>query len=428
MQIGVLGCGYLGTVISACMADLGTPVTCFDSDIGRVRAMADGLVPFYEKNLEEIIRRNVRAGRLCYSTEVDSSASRSQILFIAPDEPLAIEDIMTRLASVTPADVPLVLCSPCSVGTASRVEKALYQRGMVHPVVSFPLFLTHGCAIEDFNWPDRILLGANSPEAVAAIKLLFRPLIMRGVPVIVTNFETAELVREAATAFVATKVSFINELASLCEHVHADARDLALALGLDKRIAPRCLSPGVGLGGSFVESDMESLADLAIENGVPLKVLAAAREVHELHTARLVTKISSLVQPMAKKRIGLLGLSFKPHTSSVAGSASMALARELSTQGASVSAYDPFAMAEAERSWRQGMRYCGSPYEAVEGTDAVIIGTGWPEFRSLDFVRLKRLVNRPLIVDTKNLLDSDRLRNLGFEYMGVGRMPAAASV
>jgi UDPglucose 6-dehydrogenase len=233
-------------------------------------------------------------------------------------------------------------------------------------------------------------------------------------------------VREAATAFVATKVSFINELASLCEHVHADARDLALALGLDKRIAPRCLSPGVGLGGSFVEADMESLADLAIENGVPLKVLAAAREVHELHTARLVTKITTLVQPIAKKRIGLLGLSFKPHTSSVAGSASMALARELSTQGASVSAYDPFAMAEAERSWRQGMRYCGSPYEAVEGTDAVIIGTGWPEFRSLDFVRLKRLVNRPLIVDTKNLLDSDRLRNLGFEYMGVGRMPAAS--
>jgi UDPglucose 6-dehydrogenase len=406
------------------MADLGTPVTCFDPAGEQIRSLADGSVPFYEKNLEEIIRRNVRAGRLRYSTEMESQASRSQILFVAPDSPQGIEDTMVRLASVVPADVPVVLCSPVSVGTASRVEKIFFQRGMVHPIVSYPLFLTHGCAVEDFNWPDRILLGTRSPEAVAMLKTLFRPLIMRGVPVIVTNYETAELVREAATAFVATKVSFINELAALCEHVHADARDLALALGLDKRIAPRCLSPGVGLGGNFVESDMESLAELATVNNVSLKILAAARDVRQQHTALMVNKIASVVQPIKDKRIGLLGLAFKPNTSSVEGSASIALARELSEQGATISAYDPFATAEAQRTCRRGMRYFGSAYEAVEGTDAVVIGTGWPEFRSLDFVRLKRLVKRPLIVDTKNLLDSDRLRNLGFEYMGIGRTQA----
>jgi UDPglucose 6-dehydrogenase len=243
---------------------------------------------------------------------------------------------------------------------------------------------------------------------------------MRGIPVIVTSFETAELVREAGTAFVATKISFINELASLCEKVKADAVDLALALGLDKRISPRCLTPGVGMGGSFVEGDMDSLASLASVNGVPLKVLSAARDVQRNQTMRMVQKISNAVENLNEKRVGLLGLSFKPHTSSVAGSTSMELARQLFTQGAKVNAYDPVAMIEAEREFKDA-HYCENAYMAAEGADALVVGTGWPEFRALDFARLRKVLRRPLIIDTKNLLDSERLRAMGYQYMGVGR-------
>ncbi|HYE24676.1 MAG TPA: nucleotide sugar dehydrogenase [Clostridia bacterium] len=421
MQIGVYGSGYLATVVSACLADLGTPVTCFDTDSERVKELAQGTVAFYEKNLSEIIRRNVRSSRLRYSTEVDSQAARSQIVFVAQDSARGLEQAAVRIAAVAPAEAPIVICTPSPVGTVAQVERLIRARNLDHPVVSHPLFLTNGCAVEDFNWPDRVLLGTRSSQAVATIKALYRPLVMRGVPVIVTNFETAELVREAGTAFVATKISFINELAALCERVNADAKDLALALGLDKRIAPRCLTPGVELGGAFVEADMDSLAMLASENGVSLRILAAARDVQRGHAERVVEKIATAVHNLSDKRVGLLGLSFKPHTSSVAGSASMALARELASNGATVHAYDPVAMPEAERELRDGVRYCESAYAAAEGTDALVVGTGWPEFRALDFARLRRLVKRPIIVDTKNLLDCDRLRGLGFQYMGVGR-------
>ncbi len=420
MQIGVYGSGYLATVMSACLADLGTPVTCFDTDSDAIKALAQGSVPFYEKNLTEIIRRNVRSMRLRYSTEVDAQAAKSQVVIIALDNSSQLENIAVRLASVAPAGAPIVLSTPSAVGTATRIEQLVRAKGLNNPIVSHPLFLTNGCAVEDFNWPDRLLLGTHSSDAVAAIKQLYRPLVMRGIPVIVTSFETAELVREAGTAFVATKISFINELASLCEKVNADAVDLALALGLDKRISPRCLTPGVGMGGSFVEGDMDSLATLASLNGIPLKVLSAAREVSRNHTMQLVQKISQAVDSLSNKRLGLLGLSFKPHTSSVAGSTSLELARLLATQGAKVNAYDPVAMTEAERELKE-VHYCENAYAAAEGADALVLGTGWPEFRALDFARVRKVLRRPLIIDTKNLLDSERLRGMGFQYMGVGR-------
>jgi UDPglucose 6-dehydrogenase len=283
------------------------------------------------------------------------------------------------------------------------------------------MFFTPGCAIEDFNWPDRIILGTDSNDAVLALKQIFHSLVMRGVPVIVTNHETAELVRESATAFVATKISFINELASLCEHVNADAVSLSLALGLDKKIAPRCLQPGAGMGGLFAESDMDSLADLAQRNGVSLKVLSAAREVNHGLADQVIEKISRCVQSVQNKDVGILGLAFKPNTNSVAGSSSMRLAKNLIAQGARVRAYDPVALPDARLELNGSVYYCESPYAAAEGVDALVVGTGWPEFRGLDFSRIKQMLRRPLIVDTKNLLDSVRLRAMGFEYVGVGR-------
>jgi UDPglucose 6-dehydrogenase len=253
------------------------------------------------------------------------------------------------------------------------------------------------------------------------LKSIYRPLVMRGVPVIVTTHETAELVREASTAFVATKISFINELASLCEHVKADAVDLALALGLDKRIAPRCLQPGVGFGGAFVEAEMESLAQLASGNGVSLKVLAAARDVNRNYSDRILGKITTAMDSLQGKEVGLLGLAFKPNTNSVAGSSSVALARSLTAKGARVRAYDPVAIPDAQVELTNTVRFCDNPYAAAEGSDALVVGTGWPEFRALDFEKLKRVLKRPMIIDTKNLLDSERLRGMGFQYLGVGR-------
>jgi len=422
MQIGVYGSGYLGTVISACLADFGTPVSCCHPDRSRMVEMAQGNIPFYEKNLKEIIRRNVRAGRLAYSTDVETFARRTGVIFLAEDKPENLNDVALRIIRLAPKPPILTIVTPVPVGTANALEKAIKGAGVEATIVSQPMFFTDGCAVEDFNWPDRLILGSTSNEAVQVLKQIFHPLVMRGVPVIVTNQATAELVREAATAFVATKISFINEVAALCERVNADAVNLALALGLDKKIAPRCLQPGAGMGGVFAESDMDSLSALAQSHGVPLKVLGAARDVNQYLTDRLVEKIAAALNSVENKEVGILGLAFKPNTNSVAGSSSLRLAETLVSKGAHVRAYDPVAIPEARSRLNESVRYCDSAYAAAEGSDALVVGTGWPEFRALDFDRIKHLLKKPVIVDTKNLLDSARLRALGFEYVGIGRV------
>lgn len=421
MQIGVYGSGYLGTVISACLADFGTPVSCCHPDRSRMVEMAQGNIPFFEKNLKEIIRRNVRAGRLAYSTDIESFARKTQVIFLAEDKAQGLADVALRIARLAAKPPILTIVTPVAVGTAKTLEKTISDAGLQASIVSQPMFFTDGCAVEDFNWPDRLILGSNSNEAVQILKQIFHPLVMRGVPVIVTNQSTAELVREAATAFVATKISFINEVATLCERVNADAVNLALALGLDKKIAPRCLQPGAGMGGVFAESDMDSLAELAQSHGVSLKVLGAAREVNHTLADRLVDKIAAALNSVENKEVGILGLAFKPNTNSVAGSSSLRLAENLISKGAHVRAYDPVAIPEAKTRLNGSVRYCDSAYAVAEGSDALVVGTGWPEFRALDFDRIKHLLKKPVIVDTKNLLDSTRLRAMGYEYVGVGR-------
>lgn len=421
MQIGVYGSGYLGTVISACLADFGTPVTCCHSDSSTIVEMAQGNIPFFEKNLKEVIRRNVRSGRLAYSTDIESFARRAGVIFLAEDNPEKLGDIAVRIAELAYKPPVLVIVTPAPVGSAARVEQQLAAAGKKATLVSQPVFFTNGCAVEDFNWPDRIVLGTASNDAVQALKQIFHPLVMRGVPVIVTNHETAELVREAATAFIATKISFINELATLCEHINADAVHLSLALGLDKKIGPRCLQAGAGMGGRFAHSDMDSLAQLAGNKGVDLKVLTAAREVNSNLAERLVNKIAQMLKSLENKELGILGLSFKPHTNSVAGSSSVQLAQSLLARGARVHAYDPVAIPEAKLQLNGAVKYCESAYAAAEKADALVIGTGWPEFRLLDFDRIKKLLKHPVILDTKNLLDGARLRAMGYQYVGVGR-------
>src|SRR5690348_2012396 len=279
MHHAVYGTGYLATVISSCLADFGLPVTCFHEDVPKVSSLARDETPYYEKNLKEVVRRNVRSGRLTFSHDVERTCKRSLMIFMAEDCADGIEAAAMNLAKYCTDQHMLIISTPVSVGTASRLEHKIKANGLKATIISHPVFVTDGCAVEDFNWPDRILLGTTSNAATQAMKMLYRPLVMRGVPVIVTNHETAELAREASTAFLATKISFINEIATLCEHVRADAVDLALALGLDKKIAPRCLQPGTSFGGPFVEAEMESLAQLAFENNVPLKILRDRKSV-----------------------------------------------------------------------------------------------------------------------------------------------------
>jgi UDPglucose 6-dehydrogenase len=421
MHIGVYGSGYLGTVISACLADFGTPVSSCHADDSRMVETAKGNIPFFEKNLQEVIRRNVRCGRLVYSTDVESFARRVQFIFLAEDTAKDLESVVLQIARSAAKPPILSIVTPVTVGTAARLESSLKSHSLRATLVSQPMFFTDGCAVEDFNWPDRIVLGTTSNEAVQVIKQTLHPLVMRGVPVIVTNHETAELVREAATAFVATKIAFINEIAGLCEHVHADAVNLSLALGLDKKIAPRCLQPGAGMGGTFAETDLQSLTNLASAKGVSLKVLAAAREVNHTLADRMVEKITRALQSIQNKELGVLGLAFKPNTNSVAGSSSLRLVQNLISQGARVRAYDPVAIPDARLQLDGTVHYCESAYAACEGVDALVVGTGWPEFRALDFGKIRHLLKRPVIVDTKNLLDSARLRSMGFQYVGVGR-------
>src|SRR5690242_4852133 len=275
MQIGVYGAGYLGTVTSACLADFGTPVTCCHPDSSRMVDMAQGKVPFHEKNLSEIIRRNVRSGRLSYSTDVEAFARKAGVIFLAEDNPQQLPELVVRIARSVSKPPILSIVTPVPVGTGAALEQKVAEEGLKAIVVSQPIFFTAGCAVEDFNWPDRIILGTNSNEAVLAIKQIFHPLVMRGVPVIVTNHATAELVRESATAFVAAKISFINELAGLCERVTGYALHLSLALGLDTKIGSRCLQAGAAMGGLFAQSDMDSLAQLAEQHNIPLKILSA---------------------------------------------------------------------------------------------------------------------------------------------------------
>ena len=421
MHHAVYGTGYLATVISSCLADFGLPVTCFHEDVHRIASLARDETPYYEKNLKEVVRRNVRTGRLTFSHDPERTCKRSLVIFMAEDHPDRVEDAASRLAKFCGDDHLLIICTPVPVGTASRVERSLRANGSKITIVSHPVFVTDGCAVEDFNWPDRILLGTDSNAAVQTLKMLYRPLVMRGVPVIVTNHETAELAREASTAFLATKISFINELATLCEHVRADAVDLALALGLDKKIAPRCLQPGTSFGGPFVEAEMEALAQLAADNNVQLKILSAAREVNQSLCDRIMRKLSAALQTVQGKHVGLLGLAFKPNTNSVASSTSMQIAKQLVSMGAEVRAYDPAAIEGARAELNGSVRYCESAYAAAEGVDALVLGTAWQEFRSLDYDRIKRTLRRPLIVDTKNILDAVRMRSLGFEYVGIGR-------
>jgi UDPglucose 6-dehydrogenase len=436
MNIGVIGTGYVGLVTGACFAEFGVQVICADIDAEKIAQLERGEIPIYEPGLEELVERNVKQGRLAFTTRTRDAVEGSLVLFIAVATP-SLPDGSTDLRSVeavareigrTIDDYKVIVNkSTVPVGTAVRVrgwiEEELRAAGhaVEFSVASNPEFLREGAAIGDFMRPDRVVIGADDSQATAILKSLYRPLYLIEAPVLITNVVTAELTKYAANAFLATKISFINEFANVCEQIGADVHDIARGIGLDRRIGQKFLHPGPGFGGSCLPKDTRSIAQFAREKGNPLAIVDAVVDVNARQQWRMVEKISACLDGDVQGRtIGMLGLAFKPETDDTRDSPALVIVRALQARGALVQAYDPEAM-DAVRKELPELTLCSDAYQACRGAEALVIVTEWNQFRMLDLERVKSLLARPVIVDLRNIYDPAPMRAAGFEYVCVGR-------
>jgi UDPglucose 6-dehydrogenase len=436
MNIGVIGTGYVGLVTGACFAEFGVQVICADIDAEKIAKLERGEIPIYEPGLEELVERNVKQGRLAFTTKTCDVVESSLVLFIAVPTPslpdggtdLRAVEAVAREIGRTIADYKVIVNkSTVPVGTAVHVrgwiEEELRAAGrkVEFSVASNPEFLREGAAIGDFMRPDRVVIGADDSQATAILKNLYRPLYLIEAPVLITNVVTAELTKYAANAFLATKISFINEFANLCEEIGADVHDIARGIGLDRRIGQKFLHPGPGFGGSCFPKDTRSIAQFARGKGNPLAIVDAVVEVNARQHQRMVEKIAACLDgDVAGKTIGVLGLSFKPETDDTRESPALAIVRALHARGARVQAYDPEAM-DSVRKELPELTLCTDAYEACRGAEALVIVTEWNQFRMLDLDRVRSLLARPVIVDLRNIYDPVPMRAAGFEYVCVGR-------
>lgn len=434
MNITMIGTGYVGLVSGAGLADFGMHVVCVDKDKGRLKKLEKGEIPFYEPGLKELVARNVENGRLSFADDLKSAVSNSLVIFIAvgtPDDGRGrtdlsqVEEVAKDLAAIIDDYKVLVIKSTVPVGT-NRWFKEVIQRKMKKAtkvdVVSNPEFLREGSAIEDFMRPNRVVLGSDSPQALAVVKDIYRPLYLIETPFVLTNLETAETVKYASNAFLATKISFINEVANLCEEVGADVQQVAKAMGLDRRIGPKFLHAGPGFGGSCFPKDIAAFSHLGKKVGSPLAIVEAVVAVNRSQRARMVDKVQKAVGPLKGKTIGVLGLSFKPNTSDVRESPAIDIIMALLKKGARIKAYDPEGIDEFKRVIKSNrLTYGMNPYTVAKGADALVFVTEWNEFRNLDLVKLKKQLACPVIVDLRNIYEPERLTELGYTYSGVGR-------
>jgi UDPglucose 6-dehydrogenase len=436
MNIGVIGTGYVGLVTGTCFAEFGVQVICADIDAEKIAQLERGEIPIYEPGLEELVERNVKQGRLAFTTKTSDAVESSLVLFIAVATPslpdggtdLRAVEAVAREIGRTMVDYKVIVNkSTVPVGTAVRVRGWIEEelraagRNVEFSVASNPEFLREGAAIGDFMRPDRVVIGTDDSQATAILKSLYRPLYLIEAPVLITNVITAELTKYAANAFLATKISFINEFANLCEQLGADVHDIARGIGLDRRIGPKFLHPGPGFGGSCFPKDTRAIAQFARAQGNPLAIVEAVVEVNERQHQRMVEKISACLDGDVRgKTIGVLGLSFKPETDDTRESPALAIVRTLQGRGARVQAYDPEAM-DAVLKELPELTLCSDAYQACSGADALVIVTEWNQFRMLDLERIKSLLARPVIVDLRNIYDPTPMRAAGFEYVCVGR-------
>lgn len=431
MNICMVGTGYVGLVTGACLADFGMDVTCIDNDAAKVEMLRRGVSPIYEPGLEELIHKNAKAGRLHFSMDIKEAIERALVIFIAVGTPPKddgspdlsyIFGVATSIAEHMNGYKVVVTKSTVPTGTGKQIEEILRTKNgrFKFSVVSNPEFLREGSAIEDFMRPDRVVIGSRDEEAIAIVKDVYSPLQTAGVPFVVTDVESAELIKYASNGFLSVKISFVNEIAILCERMGADVKDVARGMGLDKRIGPQFLAPGPGFGGSCFPKDSSGVVDLARRNGYAFEIMEAVLDVNQKVKARMVEKVDAVCGGLAGKRVAVLGLAFKPETDDIRESASLKLIEDLQARGASVAAYDPAAM-ENSRAVLSGVTFADDVYSAVEGADALVLATDWNQFRKLDLDRLERTMKSKTFVDLRNLYEPKEMRRLGWNYVGVGR-------
>lgn len=432
MNICMVGTGYVGLVTGACFAEFGVSVICVDADSAKVDRLRRGEVPIYEPGLSELVQKGVREGRLSFTTDTAEAVRQSLVIFIAVGTPprgdgsadlSAVETVAETIARHMNGYKVIVTKSTVPVGTGDRLRAIIgkSQTERVNfDVASNPEFLREGAAIEDFMRPNRVVIGAESDHAVAILRDLYRPLYLIETPIVITDIATAEMIKYASNAFLATKVSFINEIANLCERVGADVHQVARAMGLDGRIGSKFLHPGPGYGGSCFPKDVVALLALAKRNEYDFHILSAVDAANHRQRDLMIAKIQRAVGNLSGTTLACLGLSFKPNTDDIREAPALTILPALQKLGASIRAYDPAAMAHAQAAL-PGVALCADPYETMTGCDAVILMTEWNQFRNLDVERVKTLLRRPTFIDLRNVYDPRRMKELGFTYVGVGR-------
>jgi UDPglucose 6-dehydrogenase len=432
MHIGIIGTGYVGLVTGACFAEFGLSVTCVDKDEKKINSLKKGAIPFYEPGIDELVKRNIKHGNLKFTTNIGKAVESSLVIFIAVGTPRRgdgsadlkyVEDVAREIAEHMDEYKVIVTKSTVPVGTGEKLREIISRnlKGRIDfDIVSNPEFLREGSAIEDFMRPNRVVIGAKSQQAIAIMRDLYKPLYLIETPIVITNIETAELIKYASNSFLATKISFINEMAGLCEKVGADVHMVAKGMGLDQRIGSKFLHPGPGYGGSCLPKDTNALLRMAEEHDIKLEVVDAAIRVNENQKEQMVKKIKETIGGLKGKTIAILGLSFKPNTDDIRDAPSLFIIRGLLREKAHINAYDPISMKEAEKILPQ-VKYCKDAYDAMKGSNALVILTEWNQFRTLDLEKIKKLLKEPFFFDFRNIYDPQRLREKGFQYYCVGR-------
>jgi UDPglucose 6-dehydrogenase len=432
MHIAVIGMGYVGLVTAACFAEFGVFVTCIDKDKKRIKFLKEGTIPFFEPGLEDFVHRNMKEKRLTFSTDIADAVRSSMVIFIAVGTPPRgdgsadlkyVEEVAKEIASNLDGYRVIVTKSTVPVGTGNRIRRIVsrhLREQADFDIVSNPEFLREGSAIEDFMRPNRVVIGASSTQAASIMKDLYKPLYLLETPFIITNIESAELIKYASNSFLATKISFINEIANLCDKVGADVHMVAKGMGLDQRIGPKFLHPGPGYGGSCLPKDTKALLKMAEEHGVELGIVDATIRANERQWESIFEKIRTAMGILKNKTIAILGLSFKPNTDDIREAPSINIIRSLLKEDAKVRAYDPVSM-KVMQGIIPHITYCKDPYDAVKGANALVIMTEWNQFRNLELDRLKKLLGEPYFFDLRNIYDPQKLKDKGFKYYCVGR-------
>ena len=431
MNITVIGTGYVGLVLGACLAETGNPIVCADLDQAKIDGLKRNVLPIYEPGLDDYVERNQSQGRLQFTTDVPAAISTADVVFIAvgtpPDEDGSADlrhvlAVAEQIGQHMKRELVIVTKSTVPVGTAAKVAAAVskHARFPFH-MCSNPEFLKEGAAIDDFMKPDRVVIGVDSDHARSVMAELYAPFVRTGKPIIFMDIPSAEMTKYAANAMLATRISFMNEIANLCERVGADVDNVRKGIGSDERIGPAFLFPGPGYGGSCFPKDVKALVRTAKECDVPLRVLTSVEEANDAQKHRLFEKLRGVLGELCDRRIAIWGLAFKPNTDDMREAASLVLIEELLEAGAEVVAHDPVAMHETKRRIGDRIAYVDNSYDALPNADALVIVTDWNEYRHPDFGRIKETLKAPVVVDGRNLYDRRKMTALGFTYASIGR-------